>query len=504
MHYISSFLYALTGVLLFTIIYSILSALYNLYLHPLRNFPGPKIRAASEWPYFWSLFRGYAPQYMLDLHTQYGPVVRVAPNELTFNTAGAFRDIYGQKKQEQAELTKDKKYISGMGEPTLLHSDKEYHAYLRKMMAPGFSDGALRKQEVVVKEYLGLLVEKLEEESQRGKRTVDLLEWVNFFVFDVVGHLTYTESFDCLTTSTLHPWVTKFTKLGRPMAYAQAAERLPKLLRLPFMALALDKSILSDRNTVYKISEAKVQHRLTKPTHFPDFLGNLIQSHRDGKMTLNQLNSNAVFLMAAGTETLVTSVVHTIYRLLTNKHTLAKLTAEIRGAFATPDDINMTGVNKCKYLLACLEENLRIQAPSPATHPRFTPKQGVYVDGYWVPGGAAVGVPIHAACNSRRNFSEPDKYAPERWMMMPGSSSDANEYAGDTKSASQVFSLGPRDCLGRTIATAMMRLIVAHLVWHFDLEQCFPDNWAEQKVYLVWEKPPLPVKLHPAAMKKEM
>jgi len=39
------------------------------------------------------------------------------------------------------------------------------------------------------------------------------------------------------------------------MAYSQAAERLPKLLRLPFMALALDKSLLSDRNTVYEISE---------------------------------------------------------------------------------------------------------------------------------------------------------------------------------------------------------------------------------------------------------
>jgi len=116
---------------------------------------------------------------MLELHNHYGPVVRVAPNELTFNTAGAFRDIYGHKKQGQSELSKDKKYISGMGEPTLLYSSKEYHAYLRKLMAPGFSDGALRKQEVVVQKYLGLLVEKLQKESQGGQKTIDLLEWVN-------------------------------------------------------------------------------------------------------------------------------------------------------------------------------------------------------------------------------------------------------------------------------------------------------------------------------------
>jgi len=173
----------------------------------------------------------------------------------------------------------------------------------------------------------------------------------------------------------------------------------------------------------------------------PDFMGNLIQAYREGKMTMNQLNSNAVFLMAAGTETLVTSVVHTVFRLLTNKHTLTKLAEEIRGTFATAKDINMTGVNKCRYLLACLEENLRIQAPSPATHPRYVPAEGVYVDGYWVPGGAAVGVPIHAACRSPLNFCEPDRYAPERWMGEDG------KYAGDVKSASQVFSVGPRDCM---------------------------------------------------------
>jgi len=42
-----------------------------------------------------------------------------------------------------------------------------------------------------------------------------------------------------------------------------------------------------------------------------------------------------------------------------------------------------------------------------------------------------------------------------------------------------------------------LKLVVATLIWNFDIEQCFPDNWAEQEVYLVWEKPPLPVKLHP-------
>jgi cytochrome P450 len=169
-------------------------------------------------------------------------------------------------------------------------------------------------------------------------------------------------------------------------------------------------------------------------------MASLIQSHKDEKMTMNQLNSNAVFLMAAGTETLVTAIVHTVFRLLTNKPILVKLTQEIRSTFSTAEEINMTGVNRCKYLLACLDESLRIQAPSPATHPRYTPPEGMTIDGHFVPGDTAVGVPIHAACRSPMNFHDPDKYAPERWTGVDP------QYSNDSKDAALIFSLGPRDC----------------------------------------------------------
>ncbi|CZT16383.1 related to cytochrome P450 CYP3/CYP5/CYP6/CYP9 subfamilies [Ramularia collo-cygni] len=487
----SGALYTFAGTIILGLIYSTAIILYNLFFHPLAKYPGPKVRAALDFPYFWSLIRGYAPQYMLELHNTYGPVVRVAPNELIFNRPQAFKDIYGLKRPGQEELKKDKKYVEGMGEPTLLFSDQTYHSYLRKLMAPGFSEGGLRKQEAVILGHVNVLTNKLSEVGQRGQTSVDLLKWVNFFVFDVVGHLTYGDQFDCLTTSNLHVWVTKFTKLGRPMAYAQASARLPKLLRLPFMVLALDRSLMSDRNFLYETSEAKVKSRVNKESPIPDFMGNLIQSHKDGKMTTFQLNSNAVFLMAAGTETLVTAIVHTVYRLLMNKETLHKLVQEIRGKFTTAENIHMTGVNGCKYLLACINESLRIQAPSPATHPRYTPAGGMTIDGHYVPGNVAVGVPIHAACRGDANFRDPEKYVPERWT------GELPQYATDSKDAAMIFSVGPRDCLGRNIAMMGLKLVLAHLIWQFDLEQCFPDDWAEQEVYLVWEKPPIHVKLHP-------
>lgn len=116
---------------------------------------------------------------MLELHNQYGPVVRVAPNELIFNRPQAFKDIYGHKRPGQDELRKDEKYVSGMGEPTLLLSDQTYHSYIRKLMAPGFSEGALRKQEAVFQGNINLLAEKLSKAGQGGQISVDLLQWIN-------------------------------------------------------------------------------------------------------------------------------------------------------------------------------------------------------------------------------------------------------------------------------------------------------------------------------------
>jgi hypothetical protein len=51
--------------------------------------------------------------------------------------------------------------------------------------------------------------------------------------------------------------------------------------------------------------------------------------------------------------------------------------------------------------------------------------------------------------------------------------------------------------LGQTLAYAEMRLVIARLVWDFDLEGCFDANWSDQKVFMVWDKPALMVKLVP-------
>ena len=76
------------------VIYPASTIVYNLFFHPLARFPGPKTAAVSNFWYCYWFMGGRQPYDILELHKKYGPVVRTAPNELSFNSPSSWRDIY--------------------------------------------------------------------------------------------------------------------------------------------------------------------------------------------------------------------------------------------------------------------------------------------------------------------------------------------------------------------------------------------------------------------------
>lgn len=83
---------------------------------------------------------------------------------------------------------------------------------------------------------------------------------------------------------------------------------------------------------------------------------------------------------------------------------------------------------------------------------------------------------------------------PERWL--PQNQDPASPFYNDNRAVLQPFSVGPRNCIGRNLAYNEMRLILARVMWDFDLELCEESaNWNEQLSYLLWEKSPLMCKL---------
>lgn len=94
---------------------------------------------------------------------------------------------------------------------------------------------------------------------------------------------------------------------------------------------------------------------------------------------------NASLLIIAGSETTATLLSGVTYLLTTNPEALRKLTEEVRSAFQTEQEIDFTSVSSLQYMLACLDEALRIYPPAPLGLPRQTPKGGATIAGHYVP-----------------------------------------------------------------------------------------------------------------------
>lgn len=76
------------------LIYQISRILYNIFLHPLARFPGPLLRSGFYIFNYWEELRGVQAKKALALHDRYGPVVRIGPDSLSFNTANAWKGTF--------------------------------------------------------------------------------------------------------------------------------------------------------------------------------------------------------------------------------------------------------------------------------------------------------------------------------------------------------------------------------------------------------------------------
>lgn len=76
-------------------------ATYRLWFHPLSRVPGPLLARVSGLWRTGKYFQSTWFEDIVQLHKTYGPVVRIAPNEVSFVDEQAMREVYGHGKPNQ-------------------------------------------------------------------------------------------------------------------------------------------------------------------------------------------------------------------------------------------------------------------------------------------------------------------------------------------------------------------------------------------------------------------
>lgn len=250
--------------------YRLVIVVYNAFFHPLRKYPGPRLSAVSHIPYARMHVLGEPHRRMLELHLKYGPIVRIAPDILAYNHPDAMKEIRGHRKSGQPEHGKDPlRHKPNFN--NLLGADRFNHARYRRALANGFSHQALLDQQSIIQKYVDTLVRRLDEKAAGGIKELDMAKWFNYATFDIIGDLTFGESFGCLENSAYHPWVATVFDNFKYALYQSMIDRFPTV-SLFLSIIIMPRDLKPKLYTHSKFTVAKVRKRLDAITDRKDFM----------------------------------------------------------------------------------------------------------------------------------------------------------------------------------------------------------------------------------------
>lgn len=182
------------------------------------------------------------------------------------------------------------------------------------------------------------------------------------------------------------PYLALLMRVHRAIVVIQMSWRFPLISPLKYLYLAF---IMSGHSHIREHSRQQLERRIRRQgaVEHLDFIEHLVPKDRElpkGK-ELRHLEQVAGQLLVAGYEPPSLWFYFTIYYLLQNSKALGVLTAEIRSAFKSYDEITASAAANLPYMTCCLKESLRFIPSLLTGMPVVSP--GAIVDGTYVPKG---------------------------------------------------------------------------------------------------------------------
>lgn len=171
------------------LIYVLVISCYNLFLHPLRKIPGPILSKLTTLWLFRQEIAGDSSSILAELHKQYGPLVRISPNEVSIND----REAYVTINRQGTKFTKPKTFYNAFRAfyPNLFNSqDVDFHSRRKRLMSPSFSRASLDHHEVIIYSFIKSVVSGIKDKIRKGEE-VSLFPTFRKFALDNICAFTY-------------------------------------------------------------------------------------------------------------------------------------------------------------------------------------------------------------------------------------------------------------------------------------------------------------------------
>ncbi|KAF5703289.1 cytochrome P450 monooxygenase [Fusarium mundagurra] len=323
--------------------------------------PGPLISNFTSLILKWHELNANRTVYIHELHKKYGPVVRIAPNEVSFTSIDALKEIYGSggsgyDKTEFYDLFQvyDRRTMFS----TLVKGD---HAKRRRMIGDRYANSNVMKQAPLA---------GIQERSKRFvERCVDSPDkTADVFYYSPILH-----------------------RLGSSILTSFAKPRL----------IPLADNFVIENAKEDDAADFTVLNRLKE---------------KDSVLDTIDMAAECLDHMAAGIDTTGDVLCFLMWELSLPRS--IKYQRLLREEFRSKPDANF---DELPMLDAVLNEGLRCFPAIPMSLPRYVPHGGRVIDGFPLPQKTVVS--CQALSVHRINdhvFPEPDKFYPERWLEAEG------------------------------------------------------------------------------------
>ncbi|KAG7009357.1 cytochrome P450 monooxygenase [Physcia stellaris] len=366
---------------LFTLVVASLISwtVYTRFFHPYSSIPGPFLASLSRLWLVQCVRGGKVHEVTLKLHERY------APDEVSVSDPQAVDLIYGVKSSFRKTDFYDPFAPKNSSNGDLFTMrDEKLHTERRKMVNSMYNMSSVLELEKYVDVCTGIFTQRLAQIADSGE-AIDLGKWLWMYTFDVIGELFFGRHFGFMEKShDYEGWMEMLENLF-PVNVLNGV--MPSFLRNATLLVSLfDPAIrkgiagmgtlkkaagdcVSEKQFSLQRGEAVRHDMLSKALDIYEADLDNERKMPQHKMLWEDLQTEAIVAIGAGSETTAIALRAIIHQIVTNPNVHDKLLSEIdnaeqEGRFNRPY-ARYAEVIRLPYLIACCKEGMRM-------HPRWT------------------------------------------------------------------------------------------------------------------------------------
>ncbi|KAI1767847.1 cytochrome P450 [Hypoxylon sp. FL1150] len=455
--------------------------IYRLKFHPLSKFPGPRLAAATYWyEAYYDLVHKGGSQYtskIQELHAEYGPIVRINPEEVSVDDAEFHDVLYAS---QSAIRDKHPRFSSLLGTTGGSWSTVDHHLHRNRRAAynPFFSSANVSASETLIAKKLNHMCDLL---WARRRDSLDLGTYFAALSFDSVYTCAFGTSLDLLdnlpfashwyhiinTLATSAPLPRFFPSLVRyarkvpSTILRRLSHHIARLFDLQSMILQEAERCVANEH-LQPSSEHDNKHNLNRQAE-PETLFSVI---RRSKMPGEEKSPSR--MSQEGTEIFIASFTPAntmllgMYYLYSNPDVLDTLRMELDQVNPDPwADVKFKTLNSLPYLRAVTKEILRITFPLGSRLPMVC-REDIEFGNWKIPSQTPMSANHRNLLFDPTVFTEPYKFKPERWLD--------EEKPIDEKRYFIAFGQGGRACPAKEFGTQLMQMTLTTLVRRYEFK----------------------------------